>query len=232
MSGGAWTQILAHNPAVEHVTVVEISHGYIKLVQNHTVVSSVLSNPKVNIVIDDGRRWLRRHPDRHFDVIVMNTTFHWREFSSALLGREFLELVRSRLNPAGIAMWNCTGSERAARTGMAVFPHTLMLANNCLASMTPLTIDAARWRRVLGDYQIDGRAVYDLTSAEGRAGLDEMISHVTNPARFAANFQTRDQMEQRYATAPIITDDNLGHEYRITLRDLSLLRRIRSLAEP
>jgi spermidine synthase len=226
VSGGAWTQILAHNPMVERVTAVEISDAYIKLIQNHSLVSSILTNPKVHIVIDDGRRWLRRNPDRHFDVIVMNTTFHWREFSSALLGREFLELARSRLNPGGIVMWNCTGSERAARTGMTVFPHTMMLGNNCIASLSPLVIDPERWRRVLRDYRIDGHPVYDLNTPDGQAGLEEMISLVTNPTAFAANIQTRDQMEKLYGTAEIITDDNLGHEYKFTLQDIPRLKKL------
>jgi len=226
MSGGAWTQILAHNPMVERVTVVEISHAYIELIQNHSLVSSILTNPKVHIVIDDGRRWLRRNPNRRFDVIVMNTTFHWREFTSALLGREFLELARSRLNPAGLLMWNCTGSARAVHTGMTVFPYTLLLGNNCIASLSPLVIDPERWRRVLRDYRIDGHPVYDLTTTDGQAGLEELLSLVTNPTTFAAKIQTRDQMEKLYGTAEIITDDNLGHEYKFTLQDVSRFKQL------
>ena len=169
MSGGAWTQILAHHPAAEHVTVVEINSGYLRVVQSYPEVSSILTNPKVEIAIDDGRRWLRRNPARTFDLIVMNTSFHWREFSSTLLAVEFLELARSHLKPAGLMMWNCTGSSRAVATGMAVFPHTLLVSNNCVGSNAPLVIDLTRWRAVLAAYRIDGHPVFDLATPAGRA---------------------------------------------------------------
>jgi len=226
LSGGAWAKIIAHNPAVEKVTAVEINEGYLQLIRNHPVVSDVLTDPKVTVVIDDGRRWLRRNPGRHFDVIVMNTTFNWREFSSALLGRECLELIKTRLKPGGIVMWNCTGSGRAINTGMTVFPYTLMLANNCIASTSPLVIDPERWRRILSAYQLDGRPVYDLGTAEGRAGLAQMMAIATDPATFQGNIITRDKMQARYGHEPIITDDNLGHEYKFTLKDTARLKNL------
>ena len=49
---------------------------------------------------------------------------------------------------------------------------------------------------------------------------------VTNPTTFAANIQTRDQMEKLYGTAEIITDDNLGHEYKFTLQDVSRFKQL------
>ncbi len=52
----------------------------------------------------------------------MDTTYFWREFSSALLSKEFLEVIKQHLNPGGFTMWNCTGSPRAIRTGLEVFP--------------------------------------------------------------------------------------------------------------
>jgi hypothetical protein len=109
---------------------------------------------------------------------------------------------------------------------MTVFPHTLLLGNNCIASLSPLVIDPARLRRVLCAYRIDGRPVYDLTTADGRAGLEEMLSLVTDPTTFAANIQTRDQMERLYGTAEIITDDNLGDEYKFTLKNVARLKKL------
>ena len=60
-------------------------------------VASVLSNPKVSIVTDDGRRWLRLHPDRKFDAIVSNTTWHFRANVTNLLSAEFLDLIGQHL---------------------------------------------------------------------------------------------------------------------------------------
>ncbi len=221
MSAGAWTQILASHPQVEKVDVVEISHAYLEVIAAYPEVNSILTNPKVTIHIDDGRRWLKRHKDDKYDAIMMNTTHHWREFASALLSQEFLTVARDHLAPGGVVMWNCTDSPRAAKTGMTVFPHTVMCLNNCTASMQPIEVDKERWRRVLSEYKVDGKRVFDLTSEKGRADLDGVVRICDNdrdpmpdgaPDRWWIT--TRPRMEKLWGGAEVITDDNLGHEYQ------------------
>src|SRR5206468_448687 len=140
------------------------SRAYLQIVRAYPQVSSILKNPKVQIIFDDGRRWLRRNPERRFDAIMMNTTFHWREFAAALLLKEFLEIAKENLQRGGIIMWNCTGSLRAVRTGMEVFPFTMMVGNNCVGSLVPLQPDKERWRSVLAAYRIDGQPLFDLAT--------------------------------------------------------------------
>lgn len=212
VASGAWTQILAHHPQVKHVTAVELSHGYLELIAEYPEVKSLLTNPKVEIVIDDGRRWLRRNPDKKFDTIVMNTTYHWREFASALLSKEFLTLVKSHLTPDGIAFWNCTDSLRAARTGMDVFPHSIMVINHLLASNAPLTPDRERWARVLSQYQIDGHPVFtDLAQLNPVLDFATTEGLPTKGDRW--KWINHEHLKQIVGNAEPITDDNLGHEY-------------------
>jgi spermidine synthase len=68
-------------------------------------VAGVVDHPKVRIEIDDARRWLVRNRERRFDVIVSNTTPHWRAHVTNLLSAEFLALAKSRLNPGGILFY-------------------------------------------------------------------------------------------------------------------------------
>src|SRR5436305_2648865 len=89
LSTGAWAQVIANHPQVEKLTIVEINPGYLRLIQKYPAVRNLLTNPKVNIVIDDGRRWLVRNQQTKFDVVVSNTTFHWRAHISELLSKEF-----------------------------------------------------------------------------------------------------------------------------------------------
>lgn len=218
VSGGAWTQILVHHPDVKEVVGVELSGAYLKLIKDSPEVSSLLSNPKVSMVVDDGRRWLKRNPDRRFDLIVMNTTHHWREFASSLLSVEFLELARQHLAEGGIVAWNTTESARAAKTGMTVFPHTLLLQNFCIASMQPLQPDKDRWRRALEKWQIEGVPVFDLTAEQGRAEMEKVLTLVdhrgSNSSSDHWNWMPREEMEAKFGSAEVITDDNLGHEFQ------------------
>jgi len=217
VAGGAWTQIWAHHPQVKSVTAVEISHGYMDIIRYRREVRSLLTNPKVNLVFDDGRRWLRLHPEEKFDAILMNTTYHWREFAAALLSREFLTLVGRHLTPEGVVIWNCTGSERAARTALDVFPHTMMVMNNCMASFAPMQPDKARWERILTQYEIDGEPVFPANG--DRKALDGVLKFVEQE-RLPKHpdwwcWCGRAAMEAAYGKFEPITDDNLGHEYLV-----------------
>ncbi|WP_035645230.1 spermidine synthase, partial [Bradyrhizobium sp. ORS 285] len=78
LSSGSWAQVIANNPAVESLTIVEINKGYVELIAQRAEVKSLLHNPKVRIIQDDGRRWMDRNPERRFDAIVSNTTWHFR----------------------------------------------------------------------------------------------------------------------------------------------------------
>ncbi|WP_395751992.1 fused MFS/spermidine synthase [Prosthecobacter sp.] len=211
VASGSWTQILVNHPQVKKVTAIELSHGYLDLIRARPEVASLLTNPKLELVIDDGRRWLRQHPEARFDAIVMNTTHHWREFASALLSREFLTEVKAHLTPEGIAFWNCTESQRAARTGMEVFPETMMVMNHCLASNAPLEPDRDRWRKILAEYHIDGKPVVPADQIEDV--LDFLKGEALPAPGDMWHWCRRPAMEAAWGDAKIITDDNLGHEY-------------------
>ncbi len=211
VASGSWTQILVNHPQVKKVTAIELSHGYLDLIRARPEVSSLLANPKLELVIDDGRRWLRQHPGARFDAIVMNTTHHWREFASALLSREFLTEVKAHLTPDGIAFWNCTESPRAARTGMEVFPHTMMVMNHCLASSTPLEPNRERWMKTLSTYRIDGQPVIAPDQIEGV--LEFLKGEALPVPGDMWHWCRRPAMQAAWGEAKIITDDNLGHEY-------------------
>jgi spermidine synthase len=99
LSGGAWTEIISNHPQLEKQVVVEINPGYVEVIRRYPMVAPLLRNPKVEVVIDDGRRWMERHRDRKFDVIVMDTIYHWRAHATNLLSVEFLDLARQLLKP-------------------------------------------------------------------------------------------------------------------------------------
>jgi hypothetical protein len=68
-SSGSWAQVITNNPDVASLTVVEINPGYLGLIANEPEVTSPLGNPKVTIVTDDGRRWLRGNRGKHAIVV-------------------------------------------------------------------------------------------------------------------------------------------------------------------
>lgn len=185
LASGSWATVVAENPAVERLTVVEINPGYARLVAKYPEVAGLLSNPKVRIEYDDGRRWMARNAHRRFDAIIANTTFHWRSHTSGLLSVEFLALVRSRLKEGGVYFFNATGSSRAQRTAAAFFPHAMRVMNCVLVSDAPVAFDEARFREIL----------------RGREA----------PVRL--EFESRESILARTHGLEPITDDNMGTEW-------------------
>lgn len=221
-SSGSWAQVIVNNPEVASLTVVEINPGYVQLVARAPEVASVLTNPKVKIITDDGRRWLRLNPDRKFDAIVSNTSFHFRANASNLLSAEFLALVGEHLNPGGTLFYNTTSSDRVQRTGCLAFAHGARFTNHLLVSASPITWDFVRWRRILEAYRIDGKAVFDPTRAEDRAVLDRLMAMEASLAPEAKREVYRPlepcpDVLARTAGKRIVTDDNMGTEWRYSL---------------
>ena len=205
LASGSWAQVVAHNPAVERLVVVEINPGYLELVRRHAVVESLLRNPKVEIVEGDGRQWLKAHPAAKFDAIVMNTTFSWRNNATNVLSREFLQLVAAHLSPGGVAMLNPTGSAEVAATALSVFPHALDIGGMLVLGDAPLAFDRPRWLARLGEYRIDGRPVVDRADPAKVARLAEIVAGA--PVRDEA------AVRQWAAGKTVITDDNMGVEW-------------------
>lgn len=219
LSSGSWAQVLANHPEVKGVTIVEINPGYFELIAKHANVASLLRNPKVHFVVDDGRRWLVSHPDRKFDFILMNTTFHWRAHATNLLSTEFLRLIRQHLKPGGIQYYNTTSSPEAQQTGSTEFPYALRVSNFLAVSDSPITLDKRLWRSILAKYKIDGRPVFDVGNEGARKQLETLVGLAdrfqvdqSEPPDFT--IESRMNMLGRLGNARLITDDNMGTEWQ------------------
>lgn len=214
LSSGSWAQVIAANPDVAALTVVEINPGYLTLIATAPEVASLPSNPKVTIVTDDGRRWLRANPGRRFDAIVSNTTWYFRANTTNLLSAEFLDLIKHHLNPGGVFFYNTTGSDRVQRTGCLAFPYGARFTNHMVVSESPISWDFARWRRTLEAYRIDGRAVFD--PLRDRAALDRVVS-LEVPANADPAIEPCAHVLARTAGKQPVTDDNMGSEWLASL---------------
>ncbi|CAN5316261.1 hypothetical protein BH09MYX1_BH09MYX1_04650 [soil metagenome] len=221
LSSGSWAQVISHLPGVEHLTVIEINPGYLEVIRTHPDVASVLTNPKIDIQIDDGRRYLLRHPADTYDFIVMNMTYHWRAHATNLLSAEFMQLARAHMKPGGVFFFNTTSSDDVQKTAVTTFPYGLRLINFFAVSDSPFELDRERFRSILSTMQIDGKPVIDLTTQDGRELLENLL---TLPDTMALGpvpgwgMESHASMLSRTKDATIVTDDNMVAEFRKPLR--------------
>ena len=217
LSSGSWAQVIANNPDVEHLIIVEINPGYLSLIPRYAEVRSLLSNPKVTVDIDDGRRWLRRNPGLKFDAVVMNTTFHWRASTTNLLSTEFLQLVHQHLKLGGIFYYNTTESPEAQVTGASLFPYAVRVWNFMALSDSPIVVNKQRLLDVMREYAIDGHQVLVPANAAANQSLLDKYSTWIDQAHgnsAAQMIEYGDTLLTRYKGRTIITDDNMACEWR------------------
>jgi len=145
--------------------------------QNH----NILEDPRLTIYLQDGRNYLLTTP-KMYDVITAEPMHPHLAGTVNLYTKEYFELVKSRLRPGGVCShWiplhrmlprEIKESVQAFRE---VFPYTMLFVETSeaiiLGSDRPLSIDANRWRRLLGDPKIS----QDLEQV-GLAGVPQLLS--------------------------------------------------------
>ena len=206
MSTGAWTRILSGFPGVKKIDVIEINPGYLDLLSEYPQINGFLRDPRVTVHIDDARRWLRSHPDPRYDLIVMNTTFHWRAYSTNLLSQQFLELLKRHLEPGGLVTYNTTGSTDAVRTAEAVFPFAYRYVNFVIAGDQDFRPRVLNGAAALTEIKLDGMPVLDPGVEADAQFIRETLS--------VPFLTSADDIARIGRPAEIITDWNMITEFK------------------
>jgi spermidine synthase len=204
----------ARNPAAENIRLVELSpemveaHRYLR-----DITSDVLANPKIRLLIDDGRNFLNRSTET-FDMITADPIHPRITGVGYLYSREYYEAVRAHLRPGGyILHWmpmyaiSRTSFDVAFRTFASVFPHASFWYVRghglFVAGLEPLTIDFARLSA-----RFDHPAVRRDFESIGIRSAHELLAHL---------FMDEQQVARYLASAEVgnklNTDDNGYLEY-------------------
>jgi hypothetical protein len=205
LSSGSFTWAVAAHAGVKKVIVLEINPGYVELIKKYPDHRAILSDPKSRYYFDDGRRWLKRHPEVKFDFILMNTTYHWRSNITNLLSREFLEMCRGHLKDGGVIYYNTTGSEDILITAANVFKYVTTYGNFVAASDRPFAMTEEERRQNLLKFHVDGRIIFDDGNSAMRPVLEGML---------ASDLRDRGEEIRLRADLRVITEDNMLTEFK------------------
>lgn len=134
LSSGSWANAVLKNSAVKELDIVEINAGYTKLIHNKNKNVEVLQDERVDLFFTDGRKYIN-DTDKKYDMIIMNTTYHYRKNASFLLSKEFLELAKGHLkNKRGLLFYNTTSSKEVINTSTQIFKYTFLHKNFAMLS--------------------------------------------------------------------------------------------------
>lgn len=102
--GGGWTvRATTLHPVLRSIDCVEINPLIVEVNKNvlHSYNDDVVNNPKLNLIINDGRNYVL-HTRKRYDVVVSEPTDLSSSGISALFTREFYVSIRNILNEGGI----------------------------------------------------------------------------------------------------------------------------------
>jgi predicted membrane-bound spermidine synthase len=179
---------------LEHLDIVEISEGVMGadyLFEAHN--NRVLSQPQVEVTIDDARTFLRTVP-RRYDVIISVPSNPWIAGIGSLFTVEFFTDARERLNPGGLlCMWfhqyeqSDAACELVLRTLGSVFEHAVVFHSFgsdvlAIASADPIEPDFARM-----EARFEEPAILSDYFRIGITNLAALLAHhAISPSRFQA----------------------------------------------
>lgn len=171
--GATAREVLKHR-SVEEVVMVDIDEDVIKISKEYLpeMNQGVFGNPKLKLVIGDGRKFVSNTKDK-YDAIILDLTDPLEGGPSYLLYTvEFYNILKDRLNENGIIVTQATSTFYALRTFATVY--------RTMASVFPIarpyhvyvpSFDST-WGFVIGSFNLDPLA---LTPEEINARIRDRI---------------------------------------------------------
>ncbi|MWN90352.1 hypothetical protein GQ597_06530 [Gilliamella sp. Pra-s65] len=213
VSAGAWTRALSSFPTLETIDAIEINKGYLDIIKQYPVVSPILNDPRINIHIDDGRRWLKRNSDKKYDLIIMNTTYHWRSGITNLLSQEMMGILHHSLNPNGILAFNSTRSLDTLKTAQSVFKYAYWGTLGFIyASDSEIKIDENIVKNRLNKLSLDGVPLFNEEAKQLEKG-----AYQKTLATKLLSLEEVEKLSHLGRETEIITDNNMITEYKYGL---------------
>jgi spermidine synthase len=205
--GTSWSMSLYD---LARLDIVEFVPGVIRAAPFFPEVNhQVLTDPRLRVILDDGRNYLLVTPQR-YDVVSVDTLDPKHAGNGNLYTREFYALSARVLRPGGIfVQWlpyhqvDNLSLKRIARTFQTVYPHATLWLNRfkgyalLLGTLEPLRIDVARLEARFRQVAIQ----HDLAEV-----------HVATPWQFLEGFTMHADTLRRY-TAGVERLNTYNHPY-------------------
>lgn len=145
LGSGDTVHAVAGRPEIDRITSIEIVRSQLPTLEAlsrrvpYGGLQALLTNPRIEHVIGDGRIHLMRNTDG-YDIIEADALRPGSAYAGNLYSAEFFRLVRARLRPGGLAAtWVPT--ERVRSTFLRAFPYVVSLPHVMVGSNTAIELD-------------------------------------------------------------------------------------------
>jgi spermidine synthase len=147
---GTTMEVVQQLPTVDEIVLVELSDTLLANLRKIPLFDPILSDTRLETVIDDGRRYLLRNP-APFDLILMDPIRTTTAYSNNLYSRQFFSLASDRLGEDGVMMVWTDDMQGVPRTLTEVFPHLRCYVTLCIASNAAMSENTALFDEIGGE---------------------------------------------------------------------------------
>jgi spermidine synthase len=127
-AGGRVPMVLYHYYPEVMIESTEIDPNVLEIAQSHFAVQL---DERQQVTIEDGRRYLEKHPDSRYDIIFVDAFVGMGRIPHDLTTVEFYNLLNARLSDKGVAAVNLGVKDALYRerinTFRSVFKHTYLI---------------------------------------------------------------------------------------------------------
>ena len=145
---GSIVEAVSKLEGVENITVVELNGTLMKNLKKMEVFRQIISDPRIHLIMDDGRRFLAGTKQR-FDLILMDPLRSSTAYSNNLYSYDFFKQVGRSLREDGVFMIWMDERKVMPKTIAAAFKYMRLYNYFALASAAPFSENIERAGRLL-----------------------------------------------------------------------------------
>ncbi len=154
---GGIVEAILKDRQVKKLTLVELNSAVIVNLKKMEIFQKLLSDPRIELVIDDGRRYLLRTSTK-YDAVFMDPLRSTTAYSNNVYSAEFFALVKSHLMPSGVMMVWLDNRDILPRTLASQFENIRLYESFCLASKATFKRDGAVFTNLLKNFDTSVQA--------------------------------------------------------------------------
>lgn len=147
---GDTTKTILTMENVRKITVVELNNTLMKNLKKIPAIKEELSDPRLTLIIEDGRRFLLRTNER-YDLILIDPIRTTTSYSNNIYSRQFFEIVKRHLTPGGNVMVWIDKQIILPKTMLSAFNYLRLYKFFALASISTFKKDYGRYEKLMAD---------------------------------------------------------------------------------
>ncbi len=182
---GTVTEAVLKIPSVNRVTVVELNRTLLNNLQKIPMYQKMMADPRIEFVIDDGRRFLQKDT-KVYDLVFMSPLRAASAYSTNIYSQQFFELISSRLSAKGVFVVWSDSLDPTFRTLDKVFAykrcHLRDIEGFFLASNNPFgNSDKENFKQVLSSFnRADQEQIFETSKGFKYVSDQSMRKHAYN----------------------------------------------------